>query len=261
MSGPARKSSTKTAGSHNRCWIGGRHAVLETLRAGRWPILEVRLDEKSSAADKRTVEALTRKLAIPFALATADEIERLVRDKNHQGVAGKLGEFPYVRDDDLLADTTDLAVIVLSSIQDPFNFGAIARSAEVLGMTGILVPEVGQCPVNRQVLSSSAGAVNTIPIGRTNDLVATLKRWQTKRQMRLVAATEKGRVAPDQCKLSGPLAIIVGNEGRGIDSALLEICDEQVCIPQVGQIQSLNAAVSAGILCYEIARQRRTMSG
>jgi 23S rRNA (guanosine2251-2'-O)-methyltransferase len=259
MTGPARKSPAKSAGSHNRCWIGGRHAVLETLRAGRWPILEVRLDERSSAADRKTVQELTRTLGIPLALGTADEIERLVRDKNHQGFAGKLGEFPYVGDDDLLSGTDDPAVIVLCGIQDAFNFGAIARSAEVLGMTGILVPTAGQCPVNRQVLSSSAGAVNTIPIGLTSDLVATLKGWQAKRQIRLVAATEKGQVAPDKCQLSGPLAIIVGNEGRGIDPALLEICDEQVCIPQVGQIQSLNAAVSAGILCYEIARQRRGM--
>src|SRR5262249_45529364 len=149
------------AGSHQRCWIWGRNAVLETLRAGRWAPLEVviadRLDEKT----KKEVASRTRKLGLELETGSFETLTERCRSSEHQGLMAKMPQFPYASLEDCLTPQTQPSfLVVLDAVQDPHNFGAIVRSAEVFGGNGIVTGERGQCEVTAHVARTSAGAVN-----------------------------------------------------------------------------------------------------
>jgi 23S rRNA (guanosine2251-2'-O)-methyltransferase len=146
-------------------------------------------------------------------------------------------------------------VLILSGIQDPFNFGSILRSADLFAVDAVIVPERGQAEVSAHVVRSSVGAVNYLDIVQSDSLAQTCRSVRT-RGLRLIAATEAGGKIPESVNLRNGVGIIIGNEGGGIDEELLELCDERIRIPQSGHVGSLNAAVAAGILCYEVRRQR-----
>jgi 23S rRNA (guanosine2251-2'-O)-methyltransferase len=146
--------------------------------------------------------------------------------------------------------------VILDGIQDPFNFGAILRSADVFGADGVFVPEENQSDVTVQVARSSAGAVNHVPISRVHDLGDLLRRLREKGVMSVAAAGAAAKSAAD-FDLTAPCALIIGNEGIGVRDEVLQACDAQIRIPQAGHVESLNAAVAAGVLCYEVQRQRK----
>jgi 23S rRNA (guanosine2251-2'-O)-methyltransferase len=250
------KGKQKLLGSHNRCWVWGRNAVLETLRAGRWPILELHL---SAALDRPHLQA-ARRLAeagnVPIQIVADADLTRLCRSSEHQGYVARMPPYPYAAASELLALTTAQPVfVILDSIQDPYNFGAILRSADALGVQGVFVAETGQADVNSLVVRSSAGAVNHLSIAQVPNLTE-LARQLAARGVLLVAASEKSARDLFDSDFRQPVAVVIGNEGRGIHADLLAQCHEQVRIPQAGHVSSLNAAVAAGILFYEIRRQR-----
>jgi len=249
-------------GSHQKCWIWGKHVVLEILRAGRWQPWEVHLDrtllEPETLAE---LEQLLDRNSVPGSGLTGDQIARLCGARDHQGLIAKMPPFPYASEETALQLLhSRSAVLVLAGIQDPFNFGSILRSADLFGLEAIFVPRQGQAAVSAHVARSSAGAVNYLEIAAVDDLPATCR--QLRRQgLQLLAATEKGTSAPAGIDLQRASAMIIGNEGTGIPQPLLSLCDHQVCIPLSGHVGSLNAAVAAGILCYELHRQRLGSSG
>jgi 23S rRNA (guanosine2251-2'-O)-methyltransferase len=164
--------------------------------------------------------------------------------------------YPYVDASDLLRRRPQTPLyVVLDRIQDPYNFGAIVRSAEVLGVDGMFVAEQNQCAVTSLVARTSAGAVNYLEIARVPDFVA-LARQLSHTGVRLIAASQHAECRLFDCNLKGSAALVIGNEGEGIADELLQCCDVRVSIPQSGHVDSLNAAVSAGILFYEASRQR-----
>lgn len=242
----------KLIGNHQRCWLWGRHAVIETVQAGKWLPVEVYVstDEPASAC-------------IPFQDAgvrvvreSPEELSKLCGKSEHQGWVAKMPEYPYAALDDLLSNLSPQPfVILLDAVQDPFNFGSVLRSAEVFGADGVIVAREHQAKVSIHVARSSVGAVNWLPIAEVDDLVTAAEQLQ-QAGLNLVAATEKGTQAPSECAFDQPTALIIGNEGTGIRDELLARVTQQVAIPQTGHIQSLNAAVAAGILCYEVQRQR-----
>lgn len=242
--------------NHNRAWIWGRHVVGETFRAGRWPILELALSDKLEAPVREEFLQLARQADVGVTESDDDHLTRLCRAGDHQGCAARMGEYPYLSGDEFLNRlTAQSKIVVLDRIQDPYNFGAMIRSVECLGLDGILIGATEQAGINSQVARSSAGAVNHVPIGRVDDLGCVVselvrKLWQ------IWGASERGSVAVEQAEFRTPLALIIGNEGTGIRPDLLSLCTATVRIPMAGRVGSLNAAVSAGILCYEAVRHR-----
>jgi 23S rRNA (guanosine2251-2'-O)-methyltransferase len=245
-------------GSHQRSWIWGRNVVAETLRAGVWTPHELRIAEDAAELDE--IKTLADVQTIQLTVETASRLSQLCGANDHQGVIAKMPPFPY-RDasqllDDAFRSSPDPVFVLTDHLHDAYNFGAIVRNAECFGAAGIIIPIERQVGVTSQVARSSAGAVNTLPIARVSDLVPFADVLKS-RGVRLVAASEHASSPIFDADLSGPIAIVIGNEGKGIDAASLAKCDVAVSIPLAGQVGSLNAAVAAGIVLYEASRQRR----
>ncbi len=231
-------------------------SVVETLRAGRWPILDLHLSKEMTADELHAAMKLADGLNLPVSIETPEELTRLCRSEDHQGYLAKMPPFPYDDPEELLGRRRDRAFyLVLDAVQDPFNFGAIIRSADALGVDAIFVAAAQQADVTSLVVRSSAGAVNYTPLARVTDLVEWLGRLKES-GLSVVGSSPRAKRDVSQCDLCRSVALVLGNEAVGIRPEILSICDERVLIRQRGHVGSLNAAVSAGILCYEVARQR-----
>lgn len=250
------RGKKRLLGSHQKCWIWGRNAVVETLAAGRWEILDLHLSSSLGPAELEDAVSLARSRGIAPQVGSPDSLTDLCRSSEHQGYLARMTEFPYSAEDDVCGALPPRpAVAVLDSLQDPYNFGAILRSAEILGVNAVFIGEREQVGVTSMVVRSSAGAVNRIPVVRVESLESLAARLK-ERGMRLAAASEKGVKPVFECRLTGACAVIVGNEGKGVRPELIAMCDDVLRIPQVGKIGSLNAAVAASLVFYEILRQR-----
>lgn len=263
MVGRKRKKSRKkpTLGNHQRSWIWGQHAVLEMLRAGRWQPLSVLIcEELLDSSLFAEAESLLKSNGIEYRCAAdAAEIEKLIHARDHQGMAANMKEFPTVAFKEFLEGLPENPfMLLLDRIQDPFNFGSILRSADLFGVDGIIIGDTEQVGVTSHVARSSVGAVNYLNIATVASLPTTAQLLLEK-GYQVVAATEKGTSSPSQIDLQKQVVIVIGNEGKGIQHELLSLCNQQCAIPQVGHIDSLNAAVAAGILCYEVHRQRTSI--
>jgi 23S rRNA (guanosine2251-2'-O)-methyltransferase len=252
-----RKATRQLLGSHQKCWLWGRHVVLETLRAGRWKPCEVWAADRLTADLAREVESLSDSLQVPLLRTSADAMARRCGTGEHQGLAAKMPPFPYWTEAELLEHRRGgRCYLILDALQDPYNFGAILRSAEVFGVRGVFVGTERQSEVTSLVARSSAGAVNHVPLVRTDDLVGLIGRLQ-ERGVRVVGATGIGGCDSFTYEFRRTTALVIGNEGSGVCPELLGQCDALVRIPQFGTVGSLNAGVAAGILLYEMARQMR----
>ena len=241
--------------NHNRCWIWGRNVVLETLHAGQWPIVELLVTDSSDDVRNEAVRLADRR-GTPVTTVDEATLTKKCRSGEHQGLAARMSPFPYLTIDQLQTQLpVDAVAVVLDHLQDPFNFGAIVRSASTLGIDGIVIADREQSEVNSLVARSSAGAVNHIPIVRTGDLPHVVDRFHGA-GYQVIAASEKSDVSIFDGNFRRPTVVVIGNEGRGIRPELLARCDVSVQIPMSGHVGSLNAAVAAGILFYEIRRQR-----
>ena len=243
-------------GSHNRSWIWGRNLVCETLAAGRWPIVELHLADSLTAEQISTARLLATKFGAKIVIASRESLTKLGQTSEHQGYLAKMGPFPYAAVDEFLAAAPSKPLyLVLDAIQDPFNFGAMLRSAAAFGCHGVLIGVDHQTPVNSQVARSSAGVVNQIPIVQVENL-ADLADVLRDRKVKLVGASEKGKGSLANFRFPDATAIVIGNEGTGIRPALLERCSYLVRIPMQPSVNSLNAATAAALFCYEAQRQR-----
>jgi len=250
------KRRRKLLGSHQRCWIWGRFPVLETLRAGRWNPRELKLSERLSSAERAAAAALAERGGCKISPVPHEELTKLCGSTEHQGYAAKMPPYPFADAAGVIASAGEHSLFVLlDAIQDPFNYGAILRSADAAGIDAVIVGSQGQSDVTSQVVRSSAGAVNHLPIAQVDDLPAAAAAVR-ERGLRIVGASEKAGVPVDEFDFRQPAVLVVGNEGSGIRPELLQLCDATVTIPQYGGVASLNAAVSAGILFYEARRQR-----
>lgn len=257
VGGKRRRSARKhVLGSHQKCWLHGRHAVLETLRAARWQPLELWLADDLEPAVRTEATSLAAAQQVPIIESDSDAMTTRCGGVAHQGLMAKMPPFPFADLDSVLNRAKSPAFfVILDGIQDPFNFGAILRSADVFGADGVFVPAENQSDVTMQVARSSAGAVNHVSIARVEDLGALLAQLR-ERGVRSVAASGSGQESASECDFTTPCVLVIGNEGAGVRDELLSACDTQVRIPQAGHVESLNAAVAAGILCYEVQRQR-----
>ncbi|WP_299466516.1 23S rRNA (guanosine(2251)-2'-O)-methyltransferase RlmB [uncultured Gimesia sp.] len=243
-------------GNHQKCWIWGRNAVMETLSAGFWPIWELHLSEQLSADEMTLAEQRAKQLSIPVCITSDADLAQKCRASDHQGMIAKMAPFPYSSAQEIIQQQTSSPLyVILDRIQDPYNFGAIIRSAEILGAHGVFTGTDEQCEVNSLVCRTSAGAVNRIPIAEVSDL-AQLCRELKQAGIFVVGTAMHAHGVLSNYDFHQPTAIVVGNEGSGISRELLETCSHLVRIPQQGQTESLNVAISASILLYEASRQR-----
>ncbi len=240
-------------------FIFGIHAVREALNAGR--DIDKVLVRRGAGSDLfRQLMADFHRADIPVQQVPVEKLNRVTR-KNHQGVIAWLSQITY-SEIELVLPTVfesgqDPLVLILDGVSDVRNFGAIARSAECAGVHAILVPVAGSAAINADAIKTSAGALHRIPVCRQKDLVKTLKYLRDS-GLRIFAATEKAETDLFGSDLTGPAAIIMGSEERGISNALLKVSDHWVSIPMKGNIASLNVSVAAGIMLFEVIRQRNT---
>lgn len=257
-----RKDKNKLLGSHQRSWIWGRHAVVEILEAGRWPMSELYLSDQLGTEARRNAREQAETLGYAVHIESPDRLRELCKKSEHQGYLAKMLDYPYAEFDEIQAQlrkntkTNPVPIFVmLDGIQDPHNFGAIVRSAEVLGINGIIIGDTDQVGVTSMVARSSAGAVNHLPIVRTENLLAAIETLKES-GVSIIGASEKGATPANEHTFDSPTLIILGNEGTGIRPELLEQCDARLSITQSGHVTSLNVAAAAAILFHEARRPR-----
>jgi len=238
-------------------YIFGIHAVLEAVEAGK--DVDKVLVKRGAGSDllKKLMAAL-RSLDIPVQQVPVEKLNRIT-GKNHQGVIAYLSQISYVDISSLLPSIfesgEDPLILLLDGVSDVRNFGAIARSAECAGVHAIVIPASGNAAINADAIKTSAGALHRIPVCRQRDMNAAAKFLQES-GLRLIASTEKARDSLFQSDMKGPLGIIMGGEERGISNDLLRRVDALVSIPMKGSISSLNVSVAAGVILFEVLRQR-----
>ncbi len=259
--------------------IFGVHPVEEALRARHRDLSVLFVAEGTRSADIDRVVRLARDRAVPLEFRARQLVADLAgakpgRSVAHQGLVAIAGAYRYVSLDDILvlavARREAPLVLVLDGITDPHNFGALVRSAEVLGAHGLVIAERHAAPVNGTVVKASAGATERMRIARVSNLLRTIDALRAREVMVLGAAApaapEAGvearagaRRAPavDALDLRGAVALVIGAEGQGMREAVVRRCDGVFHIPQAGVVSSLNASVAGAIALYEVARQRR----
>lgn len=238
-------------------YIFGIHAVLEALDAGK-DVDKVLVKRGTGSDLLKKLLATLRSMEIPVQQVPVEKLNRIT-GKNHQGVIAFLSQISYVDIGSLLPSIfesgEDPLILLLDGISDVRNFGAIARSAECAGVHAIVIPATGSAAINADAIKTSAGALHRIPVCRQRDLETTAKFLQES-GLRLIASTEKATDSLFRSDMTGPLGIIMGGEERGISNGLLRRVDAWISIPMKGSISSLNVSVAAGIMLFEVLRQR-----
>ena len=252
------KRKRRQTSRSGRSTVYGRNPVLELLRAG-WPVREVWLAGEADDARLRQIVSACSGLGIPIRHLPARELTARLGHSDHQGVAAVLGEVQYADLDAVFARAREAGeppfVAVLDSIQDPQNLGAILRSAEAAGVHGVIIPKRRAVGLTPAVAKASAGAFAHLPVVQVTNLVRTVLELKDA-GLWIVAADQAGDTTLWEARLDGPIAVVVGSEGKGIHRLLRETCDFTVRIPMLGKIESLNASVAAALLFYEVRRRR-----
>lgn len=235
----------------------GVHALTEALQSAT-PVNMIYLKKGLSSDEVRTIRQLARDAEVPIKEVPLEKLNRLTR-KAHQGCVAVASPIEYTHLEQLVPmlfeQGKEPLLMVLDELTDVRNFGAIARSAECFGCHGIIITQYNNVSVTADAVNASAGALLRIPVARVAALPKALS-YLKESGIRLAAASEKGSFSCTEAPLSGPLALIMGNEHHGIAERTLSFADLTVTIPMIGRISSLNVSVAAGILLFEAARQR-----
>lgn len=240
--------------------IYGKHPVLEAIDAGT-PIDRILVNKKGGRAVDEVLEA-ARPHSIPFQKVPAVKLDKLVKEK-HQGVIALSSPIRFADTDEVLASAfekgTDPLFLLLDGVTDVGNFGAICRTAECCGVDAVFVPARGGARINDDALRTSAGALMRIPVARAFDLSAMPGLFR-HHGIGTVALTEKGSDPAAGEDLAGPLALVMGDEEKGVSESMLRNIDRRIKLPLFGSIASLNVSVATGMVLYEVGRQRNSSS-
>lgn len=238
-------------------YIFGTRAVIEAVKNNR-TIDKVFIKKGLNNDLFQELYQLLKEYHVAFQFVPIEKINRITR-KNHQGVLALLSPVEFHRIETLLPGLfetgVDPFILVLDQITDVRNFGAIVRSAECAGIQTIIIPEKGMAAIGADAVKTSAGAIHHMPICRVENLPNTIQ-FLKESGIKIVAATEKSNVVYTRANLNTPLAIVMGSEESGISDQVLRLADEQLQIPIVGKIESLNVSVAAALMIYEAVRQR-----
>ena len=242
---------------HSSNLIFGRHPVVDAIESGQ-TIEKVLLQQGTRGELEKTLRHLCKKEGIPLQYVPKEKLNHLVRG-NHQGVVAFMAPIPYQDLDLLLAGLAEegkpALLVLLDGITDVRNFGAIARSAELCGAHALVVPQQGGAALNAEAVKTSAGALTRIPVCRASSLLSAIDLIKSY-DINIIASSLEKSQPLYEIDLTGPVAVILGSEGKGIQPPLLRTADQFLRIPQMGQTDSFNVSVAAGIILYEAVRQR-----
>ncbi len=236
--------------------IAGRNPVREALRSGRTLNKIVLACGVKNETIKEIIK-LAKEKKVPVQHVERQHIDKLVPGTAHQGIAAFAAAKDYVDLDELLDNIADKNpfLIILDEICDPHNLGAVVRTADAAGAHGIIIPRRRSVQLTATVAKASAGAVEHVPVARVTNLVQTVKKLQ-QRGIWVIGADMDGQILHWHADLDGPVALVVGSEGKGLSRLLKECCDVIVRLPMQGRVNSLNASVAAALMMYEVVRQR-----
>lgn len=237
--------------------IEGRNAVLEAFRAGKTIDKLFVLDGCQDGPVKSILrEAKKTDTIINF--VDKERLDRLANSGHHQGVVAQAAAYEYAEVEDILNAAREKGeapfIFILDEIEDPHNLGAIIRTANLCGAHGVIIPKRRAVGLTATVAKTSAGAVNYTPVAKVTNIAKTIEELK-KEGMWFVCADMDGQTMYD-LNLTGPIGLVIGNEGAGVSRLVKEKCDFTASIPMKGDIDSLNASVAVGVLAYEIVRQR-----
>ena len=237
--------------------IEGRNAVLEAFRSGKTIDKLFVLDGCQDGPVRPIVrEAKKHDTIIHF--VEKERLDQLSETKKHQGVIAVAAAYEYAEVDDILEIAREKGeppfLFLLDNIEDPHNLGAIIRTANLCGAHGVIIPKRRAVGLTATVAKTSAGALNYTPVAKVTNLTATIK--ELKEQGIWFVCADMGGTQMYDLDLKGPIGLVIGSEGEGVSKLVRENCDYVASIPMKGDIDSLNASVAAGVLAYEIVRQR-----
>ncbi|MBQ4242590.1 MAG: 23S rRNA (guanosine(2251)-2'-O)-methyltransferase RlmB [Lachnospiraceae bacterium] len=237
--------------------IEGRNEVIEALRSGR-SIDRIYIQDGLHDGKLDTVRREAKKRGLRTDFVERKRLDDMSETGMHQGVIARAAAYAYAEVEDILAVALkkgeDPFIFVLDGIEDPHNLGAMIRTANVCGAHGVIIPKDRAVGLTPTVVRSSAGALNYTPVAKVTNLVRTMEDLK-KRGLWFVGADMGGESMYEK-DLKGPVGIVIGAEGRGLTKLVRDACDFVVSIPVKGEIESLNASVAAGVLAYEVTRQR-----
>jgi len=236
----------------------GRNPVMEALKSDR-EVTKLLVANGAEGSIKKIV-GMARDKSVPIQFVDTAALDRTSLGGPHQGVIAYVSEFEYCEPADILAKADmkgeDPFIIILDGIEDPHNLGAIIRSADAAGAHGVIIPKRRAAAVTAVAEKSAAGAAAYVPVARVNNISKAIEELQESGIW--VAATDMDGDLHYDANLKGPIALVIGSEGRGISRLVKEKCDFTVSIPMAGGVNSLNASNAAAVLMYEVVRQRMT---
>ena len=237
--------------------IEGRNAILEMFRSGK-TVDKLFVQKGCQDGPVQTILREAKKQDTIIKYVARERLDQMSETKSHQGVIAQAAAYHYVSVEDILARAKakgeDPFLILLDGIEDPHNLGAILRTANLAGAHGVILPKQRSVGLTGVVAKTSAGAVNYTPVAKVTNLTRTME--ELKEQGLWFVCADMGGKSMYELSLTGPIGLVIGNEGSGVSRLVRESCDLCASIPMKGEIESLNASVAAGILAYEIVRQR-----
>ena len=241
--------------------IEGRNAVLEAFRPGKC-VDKLFILDGCQDGPVRTIAREARKTDTIINYVSKERLDQLSETRAHQGVIAQVAAYEYSTVDEILARAEEKGeapfLILLDNVEDPHNLGAIIRTANLAGAHGVIIPKRRAVGLTSTVAKTSAGAINYTPVAKVTNIVRTIEELKEK-GIWFVCADMGGEIMYD-LDLTGPMGLVIGNEGEGVSRLVREACDFTASIPMKGDIDSLNASVAAGVLAYEIVRQRLVKS-
>lgn len=242
--------------------IEGRNAVLEAFRSGKC-VDKLFILDGCQDGPVRTIAREARKTDTIINYVSKERLDQLSETHAHQGVIAQVAAYDYSTVDEILARAEEKGevpfLIILDNVEDPHNLGAIIRTANLAGAHGVIIPKRRAVGLTSTVAKTSAGAINYTPVAKVTNIVRTIEELKEK-GIWFVCADMGGETMYD-LDLTGPMGLVIGNEGEGVSRLVREACDFTASIPMKGDIDSLNASVAAGVLAYEIVRQRLAKAG
>jgi 23S rRNA (guanosine2251-2'-O)-methyltransferase len=239
-------------------YIGGKHPILEAMRAGR-TINKIWIADNAQKHYSGPIIAEAKELGILVQTADRRKIDQMLEGVQTQGVIAQVAAYDYVEVDDILRIAKEKGqeplILILDEIEDPHNLGSILRTADCTGVHGVIIPKRRSVGLTATVAKTSAGAIEYVPVAKVTNIAQTIESLKQK-GVWIAGADGDAKITVYQNDLTIPLAIVIGNEGKGIGRLIKEKCDFLFKLPMFGQINSLNASVAASVLLYEVVRQR-----
>ena len=234
--------------------IFGRNPVIELLKSHH-SINKILIADGTNDGSIKKITALAIDNKINVEFVSRHKLDRISDNKNHQGVIALAAPVDYSTLDDIINGVDNPFLLLLDEIQDTHNFGALLRTAEAVGVNGVLIPKHRSVSLNATVAKTSAGAVEYVKVAQIGNVAHTIRQLKDDGFI-IVGGDVDGQSIFNPIDLSDPIVLVIGSEGKGLRRLTKELCDHLISIPMVGKINSLNASAAGAVLMYEVLRQR-----